>query len=110
METVIGKEDVRQAIEKLATFWESLPEAQQRVVAALLMEAGGGEGVQGFGLSAGLSSNAVLGSLISQGELAETESLRLQMAMDRRSKFISSLSNIMKQVSTTQESILQNLK
>jgi putative addiction module CopG family antidote len=42
--------------------------------------------------------------------LLEMGSLRLQMAMDRRSKFISTLSNIMKKVSTTQEAIVQNLK
>jgi hypothetical protein len=34
-------------------------------------------------------------------ELSEMTSLRLQMMMDRRSKFISTLSNIMKKISTT---------
>ncbi len=43
-------------------------------------------------------------------ELTEMTSLRLQMAMDRRSKFISTLSNIMKKISTTQEAVIQNLK
>lgn len=43
-------------------------------------------------------------------EMSEMTSLRLQMIMDRRSKFISTLSNIMKKISTTQETIVQNLK
>jgi hypothetical protein len=32
------------------------------------------------------------------------------MMMDRRSKFISTLSNIMKKISTTQDTLVQNLK
>jgi hypothetical protein len=50
------------------------------------------------------------GKLDSMNEMSEMTSLRLQMMMDRRSKFISTLSNIMKKVSTTQESVTQNLK
>jgi putative addiction module CopG family antidote len=48
--------------------------------------------------------------LDSMSEMGEMESLRLQMIMDRRSKFISTLSNIMKKISDTQESITQNIK
>jgi hypothetical protein len=40
----------------------------------------------------------------------EMTSMRLQMTMDRRSKFISTLSNIMKKISTTQDNLVQNLK
>jgi septal ring factor EnvC (AmiA/AmiB activator) len=43
-------------------------------------------------------------------EMSEETSLRLRMNMDRRSKFISTLSNIMKKISTTQDTIVQNLK
>jgi hypothetical protein len=43
-------------------------------------------------------------------EMSEMTSMRLQMMMDRRSKFISTLSNLMKKISTTQESVVQNLK
>ncbi len=43
-------------------------------------------------------------------EMGEMTSLRLQMMMDRRSKFITELSNIMKKVSDTQNTIVQNLK
>ena len=48
--------------------------------------------------------------LDSMSELAEMESLRLQMAMDRRSKFMEALSNIMKKMSDTDSAIVQNLK
>jgi hypothetical protein len=50
------------------------------------------------------------GKLDGMNEMSEMTSLRLQMMMDRRSKFISTLSNIMKKVSTTQEAVVQNLK
>jgi len=43
-------------------------------------------------------------------EMSEMTSLRLQMTMDRRNKFISTLSNIMKKISTTQDMLVQNLK
>lgn len=43
-------------------------------------------------------------------EISEMNALRLQMSMDRRSKFISILSNIMKKISSTQNTIVQNIK
>ncbi|HEX5654173.1 MAG TPA: hypothetical protein VFX58_13925 [Chitinophagaceae bacterium] len=43
-------------------------------------------------------------------EMGETESLRLQLAMDRLSNMMSTLSNILKKISDTQKSITQNLK
>ena len=46
----------------------------------------------------------------SMSELGETESLRLQMAMNRLSKLMSTLSNILKKISDTSNSIVQNLK
>ncbi len=46
----------------------------------------------------------------SMGELSEMTSSRLQMTMDRRSKFISTLSQMMKKISTTQDMLIQNLK
>jgi hypothetical protein len=48
--------------------------------------------------------------LDSLSELGEMESLRLQMAMDRRSKFMTALSNILKKMSDTNDAIVQNLK
>jgi predicted nucleic acid-binding Zn-ribbon protein len=48
--------------------------------------------------------------LDSMSEMGETESLRLQMAMDRQSKFMQTLSNIMKKMSETQSAIIGNLK
>jgi len=43
-------------------------------------------------------------------ELSEMTSLRLQMTMDRRSKFIATLSQIMKKIATTQDTLVQNIK
>lgn len=50
------------------------------------------------------------GDLDSLSEMGETESLRLQMAMDRVSKVMSTLSNILKKISDTAQTITQNLK
>jgi putative addiction module CopG family antidote len=48
--------------------------------------------------------------LDSMSEMGEMESLRLQMIMDRRSKLLETLSNILKKISDTSQSITQNLK
>lgn len=48
--------------------------------------------------------------LDSMSEMGETESLRLQMAMDRLSKMMSTLSNILKKISDTANGIVQNIK
>lgn len=48
--------------------------------------------------------------LDSMSELGEMESLRLQMAMVRLSKMMSALSNILKNLSDTQQSIFRNMK
>jgi len=50
------------------------------------------------------------GKLDSLSEMGEMESLRLQMAMDRLSKMMSTLSNLLKKSSETAASIVQNLK
>jgi conjugal transfer/entry exclusion protein len=43
-------------------------------------------------------------------ELGETESLRLQMAMDSLSKLMETLANIMHRISDTQAALAKNLK
>jgi len=43
-------------------------------------------------------------------EMGELESLRLQMAMDRLSKFMTSLSNLLKKSADTAATIARNLK
>jgi hypothetical protein len=48
--------------------------------------------------------------LDSMSEMGEMESLRLQMAMDRMSKMMSTLSNLLKKASETSTAITQNLK
>jgi len=50
------------------------------------------------------------GRLDSMNEMSEMTSMRLQRAMDRRSKFVEALSNMMKKIDSTQETIVQNLK
>jgi hypothetical protein len=50
------------------------------------------------------------GNLDGMNEMSEMTSLRLQVTMDRRSKFIETLSNIMKKIGTTQETLVQNIK
>jgi putative addiction module CopG family antidote len=48
--------------------------------------------------------------LDSLSEMGEMESLRLQMAMDRRSKMMDALSNMLKTLGDTAQAITQNLK
>lgn len=43
-------------------------------------------------------------------EMGAEMSFNLQMAMDRRSKLVQTMSNIMKKMSSTQDSIVQNIK
>lgn len=54
--------------------------------------------------------DAMQNDLDSMSEMGEMESLRLQMAMDRLSKMMSTLSNLLKKISDTQSQIVQNLK
>jgi hypothetical protein len=46
----------------------------------------------------------------SMSDTSEVSQLQLQMTMDRRSKLIETLSNIMKTIAETSDSIVQNLK
>ena len=48
--------------------------------------------------------------LDSMSEMGETESLRLQMAMDRLSKMMSTLSNLLKKMNDTNAGITKNIK
>ena len=48
--------------------------------------------------------------LDSMSEMGEMESLRLPMALERRSKFLTTLSNLMKKSSETASAIVENLK
>jgi len=50
------------------------------------------------------------GNLDGMSEMSQMTSLRLQMTMDRRSKFISMLAQMMKKISTTQDILVQNIK
>ena len=54
--------------------------------------------------------DAVKQDLDAMNESGETKSSRLQMAMDRLSKLMSTLSNILKKMSETSQEIVQNMK
>ncbi len=54
--------------------------------------------------------NTMKDDLDAMSKMGEMESLRLQMAMDRMSKMMSTLSNILKKISDTANQIIQNLK
>ena len=56
------------------------------------------------------ADDALRDELESLSEMGEMESLRLQMAMDRMSKLMSTLSNLLKKISDTASSITQNVK
>ena len=56
------------------------------------------------------TKDSIKNKLDSLSEMGEMESLRLQMAMDRMSKMMSTLSNLLKKVSDTANAITQNLK
>ena len=55
-------------------------------------------------------SDKMKNDLDSMSEMEEMESLRLQMAMDRMSKMMSTLSNILKKMEETSQTITQNMK
>jgi hypothetical protein len=56
------------------------------------------------------TNERTMNKLDSFSELGEMESLRLQMAMDRMSKLMSTLSNLLKKISDTADGIIQNIK
>jgi hypothetical protein len=50
------------------------------------------------------------GNLDGMNEMSEMTSLRLQMTMDRRSKFISTMSALMRKISSAQNSVIQKMQ
>ncbi len=56
------------------------------------------------------AKETVKNKLDSLSEMGEMESLRLQMAMDRLSKLMSTISNLLKKQSDTQQTMTQNIK
>ena len=56
------------------------------------------------------AKETIKNTLDSLSEMGEMESLRLQMAMDRLSKLMSTLSNLLKKSSDTASAITQNIK
>jgi hypothetical protein len=60
------------------------------------------------GVDGGLNKKSL--NLDSKSDMGETESFRLQMAMDRVSKFQATLSNVMQKSSQTSGTITQHMK
>jgi SMC interacting uncharacterized protein involved in chromosome segregation len=54
--------------------------------------------------------DTIKSTIDSMTEMGEMESLRLQMIMDRMSKMMSTLSNLLKKMSDTAGTIVQNMK
>jgi hypothetical protein len=63
-----------------------------------------------YGMNVDAEFDSIQRDLDSMSEMGEMESLRLQMAMDRMSKMMSTLSNLMKKIADTSSAISQNLK
>ena len=49
-------------------------------------------------------------NLNSMNDMSETMQLQIQMAMDRQSKFVETLSNLLKKIDDTASSVIQNIK
>jgi hypothetical protein len=56
------------------------------------------------------AKDSIKDKLDSMSELGEAQSLRLQMAMDRVSKLMQTLSNILKKIADTASAVVSNLK
>ncbi|HEY8871290.1 MAG TPA: hypothetical protein VIM30_18115 [Candidatus Limnocylindrales bacterium] len=63
-----------------------------------------------YGIGVEQEGERLINDLDSMSELGEIESLRLQMAMDRMSKMMSTLSNLLKKIADANQQIVQNLK
>lgn len=64
----------------------------------------------GYGIVIEKEGDRLMNKLDSLSEMGEMESLRLQMAMDRLSKMMSTISNMLKKLADTNRQIAQNLK
>jgi len=63
-----------------------------------------------YGKQIEAEAEELINDIDSMSEMGEMESLRLQMAMDRMSKMMSTLSNLLKKLSDTNSQIVQNMK
>ena len=98
--------------DRMKTANTELRRAQQAIEAARLARAPRGQAASMRTTAVELEAAAddVQSELDSLSEMGETESLRLQMAMDRMSKLMSTLSNLLKKTSETSSQITQNIK
>ena len=63
-----------------------------------------------YGIGIEHEVDQLIDDIDSMSEMGEMESLRLQMAMDRISKMMGALSNLMKKLSDTSQQVVQNMK
>ena len=91
------------------TLIENLPEVRTAVSAEKEQLISFSEALKQFQLDVN-ELDITLSRLDGMNELTEEISLRLQILMDRRSKFIQTLSQMMKKISITQDILVQNMK
>ncbi len=63
-----------------------------------------------YGIVVEREVDQLIDDIDSMSEMGEMESLRLQMMMDRITKMMSALSNLMKKLSDTSQQVVQNMK
>jgi hypothetical protein len=100
-----AREDLRSTLESMKAVTDA--KACQRDTKCLEQLASKGEASK---QAAERATNDLKGNLDSLGDLGETLSLRLQMAMDRLTKMTSTLSNLLKKSSDIAGTLTQNLK
>jgi hypothetical protein len=106
----VGKADIQPCTSPVC---EHYPSMSYEAATALKQVPNGGNLRTGAIITVGdlrATLKSLTDNLDSMNEISELTSLRLQMLMDRRSKLISTLSNIMKSISTTKDTVVGNLK
>jgi hypothetical protein len=93
------REDLKQIMDSV----KAIDAEKQRWRTTTNATAGEGKDVDG-------AKDTIKEKLDNLDEMGETESLRLQMAMDRLSKLMSTLSNVLNKSSNTSDEIIQNIK
>lgn len=104
-----AEKDTRNEVNETRTRLDAVRQAKDCRSALACLEALAGKG----GVSKEMADKAIEDikkQRDSLSEMGEMESLRLQMAMDRMSKLMSTLSSVLKKISETSETITQNIK
>jgi hypothetical protein len=115
MESVaLSSEDEVGLLAKFAAWAATLSERERVHLWDALVAAAGatGDDISGYTSPAQIAAARATAKqrLDSLSEMGETESLRMQMMMDRRSKFLTTMSNILGNVAETQSTITRNIR